>query len=451
MLHRLKTRKIISIAIVLIIIILISAAVFVGSNIKNSKNPTVFVGVSYGGNSVAEGKQLIDKVKTYSNLFVLQSGSLQRNFDAVNELGDYAISCGMYFLPYFGNYIESSFSNWFDSAKQRWGSHLVGIYYGDELGGKMLDDYSEYDDPLTGDSITKTRYGDLVVEKSNGTLIHYQLNGPINLFEPNRDGQEVYTTYYSDGTTIVKQSGVSPSTTYKQLLDIRPFKDIDEVADRFLSRSQHEISFLKNKTTVFSSDYALYWFDYKAGYDVMLAQVGWNISLNQQIALCRGAATTQNRDWGVTITWKYNSAPFLDSGNNIFNQLKTSYESGAKYFVLFDYYLEGDSNPYGTLKDEHFKALEDFWNNVVKNPIVLQDTNKANSVLVLPKNYGWGMRWENDIIWGIFKADANTSKLWNLLQENLANHGLKLDIIYEDSAFALPTQYQIIARYQDSF
>ena len=449
MFHRLRTKKTAFAAIILIIIIAVSAVIFVQSGTQNSANPPAFVGVSYGGNSVAECKQLIDRVKGYSNLFVLQSGNLQRDSNAVNELGDYAVSCGMYFLPYFGNYIESSFSVWLDSAKERWGSHFIGVYYGDELGGKMLDDYSEYDDSLTGDSITKTRYGDIVVEKSNGIVIHYELNGLINLFEPNRGGQDVYTTYYSNGTSIVKQLGVSPSTTYQQLLDARPFKSVDEVAERFVNRNKDDIGFLKNRTTVFSSDYALYWFDYQAGYDVMLAQVGWNISLNQQISLCRGAATLQNKNWGVVITWKYNSAPYLDSGNEIFNQLKRSYECGAKYFVLFNYYEDGQSNPYGTLKDEHFEALQNFWNNVVKNPSIVQGSIKADSVLVLPQNYGWGMRWESDIIWGVFKADSTTSKLWDLLQENLGIYEWNLDIVYEDSAFSLPTQYQNVARYQD--
>ena len=437
-------------AIILIIIVALAAVLIVKSGFQSSANPTAYVGVTYGGNSVAEAKQLIDRVKGYSNLFVLQSGSLQRDLNAVNELGDYAVSAGLYFLPYFGNYIQSSFSVWLDSAKQRWGNSLLGVYYSDELGGKMLDDYSEFKDTVTGDSITKTRYADIVVEKTSGVVIHYELNGKINLYEPtpiSPDG--VYSTFYPNGTITVKQPNVSPSTTYQQLASQRPFKDNNETAERFLSRNHDDIGFLKNSTTVFSSDYALYWFDYQAGYDVMLAQLGWNISLNQQIALCRGAATAQSKDWGVVITWKYNSVPYLDSGDEISNQLKSSYECGAKYFVLFDFYEEGQSNPYGTLKDEHFQALESFWNNVVKNPAVVHGSIKPDSVLVLPKNYGWGMRWKGDIVWGVFKPDEKASRLWDLLQVSLEAHELKLDIVYDDSAFSLSQEYQNITRFQD--
>jgi hypothetical protein len=227
-------------------------------------------------------------------------------------------------------------------------------------------------------------------------------------------------------------------------MSVRPFKDIDEAAQRFLTRDQNKIEYLKsNSINVFTSDYSLYWFDYLAGYNVILAQIGWNLTLTQQIALVRGAAKLQNRDWGIIITWKYNKPPYLDNGSEILNQMRTGYESGAKYFVLFNYY-EGEGNLYGTMKDEHFQALENFWNNVVKNPHIVQGSIKADSVLVLPKNYGWGMRWREDKIWGVFKTDDKTQQLWDLMQTTLKNHGLETDIVYEDTEFPLIAEYQYI-------
>ncbi len=445
--HLLKTRTTV-LSIVLIVIIALSAVLLVNSIPRNDVAPPSYVGVSYGGNLVSEGKQLIDKVKGYTNLFVLQSGSLQRDFSAVNELGDYAVSSGLYFLPYFGNYIESSFSEWLNSAKQRWGNHLLGVYYSDELGGKMLDDYTEFIDEETGDSISKTRYGDMVVEKTSGIIIHYELNGKINLYEPTSDGEGKYSSYYPNGTVTFKQPGMTASTTYQQLANERPFKNGDEAAERFLTKNFHEINFLNESVSVFSSDYALYWYDYQAGFDVMLTQVGWNISLNQQIALCRGAANAQGKDWGAIITWKYNRSPYLDSGQEIYNQLKTSYECGAKYLVLFNFYEEGKTNPYGTMKDEHFKALEDFWNGVVRNPQVVHGGVKADSVLVLPKNYGGGMRWREDIVWGVFKANETSCRIWDLAQSTLASHAYTLDIVYDDPSYPLSSSYVNVIRLQ---
>jgi hypothetical protein len=434
-------------SLTLIILITLSTLLLVQSGNKNSSNPAVFVGVSYGGSSVSEGKQLIDKVKSYTNLFVLQSGSLQRDFNSVNELGDYAVSSGMYFLPYFGNYIESSFSVWLESTKQRWGNHLIGVYYSDELGGKMLDDYTEFTD-ASGDVITKTRYSDIVVKKASGETVHYEINGNINVLQPGVDGQaDVYLTYFPDGTIKTQDQNQSPSSslTYQQLMNNRPFQNFDEAAQKFTSKNQKENNFLKNQTTVFTSDYALYWYDYQAGYDVLLAQLGWNISVNQQIGLCRGAANMQGKDWGAVITWKYNQPPYLDSGPEIYNQLKASYEGGAKYFVLFNYYEEGKTNPYGTLNEEHFKGLEDFWNYAAKNPLA-HGSVKADSVLVLPKNFGCAMRWREDIVWGIFKANQTSRELYDLTQSALTSHGSLLDIVYDDTTYQLPEQYKAVIK-----
>jgi hypothetical protein len=46
---------------------------------------------------------------------------------------------------------------------------------------------------------------------------------------------------------------------------------------------------------VFTSDCALFWFDYLAGYDAVFAELEWNHSRAQQIALCRGAVNVQNK------------------------------------------------------------------------------------------------------------------------------------------------------------
>ena len=299
----------------------------------------VYVGVTYCGNSVEDGKALIDKVKDYTNLFVLQSGSLQRDLKNVNEIGDYAISAGLYFLPYFGYYNEEPFSVWLENAKKKWGDHFLGIYYGDEPGGKMLDDYVEFEEPQTGDSIMKTRYGDVVLEKTDGIVIHYGLDEVIHLFIPatNQDSntsKDVYANFYPNGSIKIGESDISATAnkvitltdyqTYDQLLSRRPLKNIDETADQFIKKNQYTIVYLNNSTSTFTSDYALYWFDYLSGYDTVFAQIGWNLTLNQQISLIRGASTVQNKDWGIIITWKFTVPPYLDSGSELFDQMKTA-------------------------------------------------------------------------------------------------------------------------------
>jgi hypothetical protein len=454
-----KVLAVLSIAVIVIASFVVLSAYWALP--KNPEKEPVYVGATYCGDTVSGGKLLIDKMKGYANLFVLQSGTLQRDYVSVDELGNYAIANGFYFLPYFG-FIQSSFSSWLKNATERWGSNLLGVYYGDEPGGKMLDGYVQFTDSQTGNAITKTEYGDIVVQQPNGIVIHYQINGEIHYFQPANLSEadqnsstpniDVYATFYPDGTITATRTNTSASTveplpnwattlTYQTLNASRPFKDLNDAAQKFCTNDQANIETVKNSTTAFTSDYAMYWFDYLAGYDVVLAQVGWNNSFSQQIALERGAATLQNKDWGIIITWTYDTPPYLASGPEIFAQMKTAYECGAKYFIIFSYY-ENQDNPYGTMQEEHFEALRDFWNKVVQNPDEVQGSIRADAALVLPKNYGCGMRWERDRIWGIVEPNELSNQVWTVLQENLDAKGFRLDIIYADSAFLSAANYK---------
>ncbi len=435
-------KKTAAVALTLLLISLVFFSVIL-IQLQNNKPTQAYVGITYTGNTVEGGKMLIDKVKGYTNLFVLQSGLLQRDFKSVTELGDYAVAAGMYFLPYFGNFVKESFSAWLESAKQRWGDHFLGVYHSDEPAGKMLDDYVTFDNTSLGESITKTPYGDVVLQKSNGIVINYALEGAIHLYEPiaNSDiNSEV--VFFPNGTIQI----VNPTPngfgyhSYQELQTFRPFKDINEVTEGFYNRDRNNIEFLSNSTTVFTSDYALEWFDFKAGFDVVLAQVGWNLTLAQQIAPVRGAADMQNKSWGIIITWKYQQPPYLANGTELFTQMKTAYECGAKYIILFNYYGDTTST-YGTMEQQHFDALRSFYQDFVQSPNDKWDSIKADSVVVLPHNYGYGGRWMDDHIWGIFKPDNKTRQIWFVMQEALQAHGLKTDIVYADQDYVIPASY----------
>ena len=288
-------KKALALSAIIVVAIASFAVLFANYTLPKSKekNPEIFVGVTYGGDSVSDGKLLIDKVKDYSNLFVLQSGALQRDFKSVNELGEYAIAKGLYFLPYFGMVIQPQFSEWLSNATQRWGTRLLGVYYGDEPGGKMLDSYVTFNDSQTGDSITKTTYGDILVQKPNGSKIFYEIGGNIHLLEPMSytyenasariESASTYVTFYPNGTvaatypnptTLTNEIVLNykPTTTYKNLMNIKPFKDANDIANKFCTNDQGNIQTLRNSTKLFTSDYALYWFDYQAGYDVVLTR-----------------------------------------------------------------------------------------------------------------------------------------------------------------------------------
>ncbi len=446
-------RAILATSIIVIIVIATFAVLYTENNSPaTSKNPpNAYVGVAYCGNSVAQGEQLINKVKGYTNLFILQSGVLEQDFKSVDELGDYAVAAGMYFLPYFGEYVPSTFSAWLTGAMQRWGNHLLGVYYSDEPGGKMLDDYVYFNDSSTGDTITKTIYGDIVVQKPDGTVIQYEMNGNINLYQPDTSSKsdiDNEATFFPNGTIQIVKSNNGLSdfsySSYQELNGTRPFSNLADTAQRFIDNDKASIDFLKiNQNKVFTSDYALMWYDYLSGYDVVLGQLGWNMSTTEQIAFLRGAATLQHKDWGVVVTWKYNQPPYLDTAANILDQMTNAYECGAKYVVLFNYYINNKTAD-GTFTADDFHALQSFWNNVVNNPKIVRGSITADSVLVLPQNYGWGARWSTDHIWGIFPPDNKTVQYWDLMQNVLQAHGLKTDIVYADPNYPLPPTYQNI-------
>jgi hypothetical protein len=150
----------------------------------------------------------------------------------------------------------------------------------------------------------------------------------------------------------------------------------------------------------------------------------------------------QNKTWGAIITWKYTEEPYLDNGTEIYNQMLMAYEAGAKYVVIFNYpKIEG--NTYGVMTDEHFEALEKFWNDVMTESSLktIPDASQAEAALVLPRNYGWGMRHPDDRIWGFWGPDEKSPQIWELSRKLLEQYGFNLDIIYEDPAFPVTGKY----------
>ena len=403
-----------------ILTLLIASIVLTAFFLSLRREYTPHVGISYCGNSVSEAKLLIDKVKEYTNLFVLQSGDLQRDQNAVFEIGDYAVSSGLNFLPFFSQLNQSWLEEWASQAKKRWGNHFLGVYYGDELAGRTIDSQTNLYDYAADASITKTTRGQVIVEESDGTRISYEKNGDIYLFKPVitantalngwQNNETLSAIYYQDGTMTAKwYNGTEISNqsfsnyelpTREDVMNDFPFKDQNKIANLFVTYYQKSLERLKNQSIrVFTSDYTLYWFDFLAGYDVTLAQFGWNISIEKEIAQVRGAAQIQGKSWGAVITYKYDVTPFLASGKEIYDQMRTAYESGADYIYIFNYPAM-PGHPEGILADEHFDALKQFWHDYILTKKDRGITSKAEAVLILPNNLGWGMRFPEDKIWG---------------------------------------------------
>ena len=201
------------------------------------------------------------------------------------------------------------------------------------------------------------------------------------------------------------------------------------------------IKFLNDKgVPVFTSDFALYHYDYLAGYNTVFAELGWNNSRTREIALCRGAANMQKKDWGTIITWTYNHPPYIGNSEEIYQDMITAYNAGAKYVIVFNYPQYPADNQYGILTEEHFSVMKQFWDYSASNP---RGTETAEVAYILPKDYGWGMRHPDDKIWGIWDADEKSSIIWENLNKLETKYGLKLDIIYNDPRYNSKEYYQV--------
>jgi len=389
-------KHVITLSLILIVIIATTSLLVSYSVISNNTEPSPFyVGVSFCGNTTAEAKLLINRVKNYTNLFVLQSGPISKNETATNEICDYAVAAGLDIIVYFGWFDPDCPWQipWLDMAKQRWGNCLLGVYYYDEPGGIQLD--------------------------YNWTRLFNRIRARN-------------VTLYQTLAPAIEGDNVSMD----QLYDLSAKMYIDYI------EADPGLKVLKARSiTAFTSDYALFWFDYLGGYDIILAQFGRNTSVVQDIALTRGAARMQNKPWGAIITWVCDVAPYIVGGEEMYSQMLMSYETGANYLVIFNYpQIEG--KPYGILMDEHFEALEKFWNEVMipSNLKAGTKASRAEAALVLPRNYGWGMRHPDDRLW-FWGPDEKSPQIWEISRKLLSQCGLHLDIVYEDPAFPVAGKY----------
>jgi hypothetical protein len=382
-----KTAWIVLIVALLISSILLPVAYFEHQSQSGAQNNEVYFGVTFGLNTTSEAKLLIDKVKGYTNLFIVDSWTLATLNETINgtsltEVCDYAVSQGLNIIAYFAFISHVTYPwqiTWINNAKARYGSKLLGIYFFDEPGGKQID---------------------------------------LGTWDNDSSVFANVTTYAEAANAYVKSLSSVQSMQDLKMLGI----------------------------PAFTSDYALYWFDYLAGYDSVFVELGGTneTSKIQQIALCRGAADVQGKQWGAIITWSYDEPPYLENGTAMLQDMLTAYHAGAKYIVVFDYPIYPDANPYGILTEDQFDAMKDFWNQIHSGQGSTFGTTNAQVALVLPKDYGWGMRTPTDTIWGLWNSDTLSPLIWTKMNQRLNKYGLRLDIIYNDTAFNFEEKYSKI-------
>jgi hypothetical protein len=401
---RMKRAHLLFLSLSLIAIILTATAPMLFSYTQNSntqKDP-VYIGIAFCGNKTIQAEMLIDQVKNYTNLFVLDCGinPISKNLTAAREICDYAVKANLSIIVNLGTWTGRGWLSqlqFYNESRFMYGDKFLGAYYDDEPAGVELDwNWQKF-------------------FNENNSLLY----GSSNL-----SMKDIYSNLQMHNA-----SGTHPDNYTKEAVWF----------NTMLEQNRGHNYLKQNNFTTFTSDYTLYWFDYQGGYSTILAQFGWNASVNHQISLVRGAATLHNKDWGAILTWKYQQPPYLDSPENIYSQMKTAYDAGAKYIILFNYPQIGD-NPYGgAMTNEHLTALQNFWTQIATKSA--PNSASAEAALVLPKDYGWGMRSANDKIWGYWGPDDKSPVIWSNFQTLLSQYGSRLDVVYDDPAFPLQGNY----------
>jgi len=342
-----------------------------------SVSPDMFVGVEMAYDGVEDAKRLIDRVKGYTNLFVIGTPDITHNVTKLDEVSQYVIDAGLNLILFMYPTEEAAFdqAQWLADARAKWGDRFLGVYAYDEWGGNQLD----------------ATYGN--------------------------------------------------KNYWKRLVEEGKANSYTEAANIYVNRLRNEVfSYYEENMDAgdlkrFSADYALYWFTYEGGYDVLLAEFGWNHSRPLNIALVRGAATMQDKEWGAIITWTEKNEPHIGSGDELYYDMILAYLSGAKYIVVFNYpKIEG--NDYGIMTDEHFDALQTFWNYVTTHPLhEIYGPESKRIAYVLPKDYGWAFRGSLDKVWGLW-VDPLSEQIGKDVDYLLHSNHLGLDIIYDDPKYS---------------
>ena len=373
--------------VIFLVVILISAFIInsTSSNIAQSAetSTSLYFGVAVAFESIDETLRIVDEVSSYTNFFVIGCyGPLiqtnvsrpKYNETRLSYISEYVYEKGLRFIVYSDDPSFPS-AEWLDDAKVNFGDKFVGIYYYDEPGGKQLD----------------------------------QANYPA--------------FYYAQNFSDAADRYVN---TVNWWLRSGPFSIGRSLGDR-------------TEIQLFTSDYGLYWFDYQAGYDTVFAEYGWNsgwedYSRQLNAALVRGAATAMKKDWGIMITWAYQQPPYMESGPDLYEDMMSAYQNGAKYIIVFDSNEDWTEN---VLHQDHFDAMKQFWQYAQTNPRTAMPLS-SRSVYVLPEDYGEGFRGPDDTIWGLWRADFNvaegsqnfTNSIRMSISYLLQMFGPKLDIVY---------------------
>ncbi len=77
------------------------------------------------------------------------------------------------------------------------------------------------------------------------------------------------------------------------------------------------------------------------------------------------------------------------------------------------------------------------------NSNAVHSSDEVDVALILPINYGWGMRSPSDRNW-YWQSGERAQQMWSFALSLLSKYGSNLDIIYDDLAVIATNKYERI-------
>ena len=355
----------------IIIVIIVGLIVAETVFIKSLDTMDTYFGLTIGYGDEQTALEQIDKVASYVNLIILGSLELTMDTEKLTRVCDHIYQKGLHFIVY------------------------VAFGEGDEHAPPRGPDSQFFANALE-------RYGDkflgvYLFDEVGGKRIDNDHSIDVTLADTYSEAAIIYTHHLNWYLGNISE---------------------------FYSPAQFPL---------YTSDYALYWYNYIAGYDVIFTEYVGNQSRQIATGLCRGAAKALNKEWGAILTWTCGQDgldSFVENPEQLYNDMVLAYQNGAKYILVFNSPDQFDPpTEYGTLTPEHFERMKQFWKYVHREHSV--EPYPANTAFVLPKDYGFGFRNPDDKIWGKWEADSIAPQIWEDVHTLLETHVLSLDIVYE--------------------
>ncbi len=379
-----NTRKLIAILAALLVFVLLVTVVGVHLIFLNTDNsPNAFIGVDVGSGNATDVYNIADAVTGYANLIIMGSLQVTTNTTELTNVCDYLYQKGFYFIVYVGFAKEGVFP-------------------------------PQGPDPSFF-QLAESRWG----AKFLGAYMFDEAGGKQFDLPPNSPDRP------------------APSAENYSYAAISYVLDVESYLSAY-----RELYYGVPQMELFTSDYALYWYDYLSGYNVVFSELleGQNDQL--AISLDRGAAECQDKDWGAILTFGPTGGgshfPAFENVTQFYNEMILAWQNDAKYIIVFD--SPGADHPattpYGVLTEDHLNAMKNFWNYAQEHKQAKLDP--AQTAYVLPSDYGYRFSGPNDTVWGLFPADNLSSKIWDDTNNLLTNYGFKLDIVYETRTDSIP-------------